>query len=77
MNRHRLKKQTAGVTLKLIAFFAQSSFLLRLRRILMRFIPFLQLQSQVKKYCLFVVVSRYRKSPFTLSESCSIVGKTR
>lgn len=48
MNRHRLKKQTAGVTLKLIAFFAQSSFLLRLRRILMRFIPFLQLQSQVK-----------------------------
>ena len=48
MNRHRLNQQTSSITLKWIGFFAQCPLLLRLRRILMRFIPFLQLQSQVK-----------------------------
>jgi hypothetical protein len=48
MNRHRLKKQTSSIALKWIASIVQCSFLLRFRRILMRFVPFLQLQSQVK-----------------------------
>jgi hypothetical protein len=48
MHRHRLKKPTKGIILKCIAFFAQCSFLLGLRRMLMRLIPFLELQSQVE-----------------------------
>lgn len=48
MNRHNIKNQDSNFILSLIGLFAERPLLLKLRRILMGFIPFLQLQSQVK-----------------------------
>ncbi len=47
MNRHNIKNKDSNFILSLIGLFAERPLLLKLRRILMGFIPFLQLQSQV------------------------------
>ena len=48
MNRHHIKNKEAHWLLKWLSPIVQSSFLLRLRRVMMKFLPFMQLQSQVE-----------------------------
>ncbi|MEG0481705.1 MAG: DUF2071 domain-containing protein [Acinetobacter sp.] len=48
MNRHTYKNQHKSWIEKSIAFIVHLSFLLNLRRFVMRFLPFLKLQSRVK-----------------------------
>ncbi len=48
MNRHQIKNKDLNWIMKFIAYFVQSSWLLNLRRALMRFLPFFKLQSRVK-----------------------------
>lgn len=48
MNRHQLKNKDLNWIMKFIAYFVQSSWLLNLRRALMRVLPFFKLQSRVK-----------------------------
>lgn len=48
MNRHQLKNKDINFFMRLIGLFVQSSWLLNLRRALMRALPFFKLQSRVK-----------------------------
>ena len=48
MNRHQIKNKDLNWIMKFIAYLVQSSWLLNLRRALMRVLPFFKLQSRVK-----------------------------
>lgn len=48
MNRHQLKNNHENIILKIIEFLVGCSFLLKIRRALMRVLPFFKLQSRVK-----------------------------
>ena len=48
MNRHQFKNEDVNFIMRWIGLFVQSSWLLNLRRALMRFLPFFKLQSRVK-----------------------------
>lgn len=48
MNRHQIKNKDLNWIMKFIAYLVQSSWLLNLRRALMRVFPFFKLQSRVK-----------------------------